>query len=334
MHDPAAVFAPDRHERLPVRRCGRSGLQLPCLALGGWRTVGGYEAPRQARDLFFSAFDRGIFHFDFANNYGNPEGMAEAVAGGFLHELPRHEIVISSKAGYRMWPGPHGDGGSRKYLIQSCEASLRRLRLDHVDLFYHHRPDPETPLEESLGALNSLVEQGKALYVGLSNYPGELAARAVAICRERGWAVPIVNQVRYSLTARGIEQDLLPRSTELGLGVVAFSPLDRGSLTTKYLDGWRGSRAASTHPHDQGIKRFLDDPAYEPRIRRLAAIAAARGQELPSMALAWCLRDPRVTSVLTAASSPDQLDGILQAAASAPFSADELRAIEGALTGA
>lgn len=327
-------FAPNRYDHISSRRCGASGLHLPVVALGGWRTVGGYEASRVAREIFFRAFDHGIYHFDFANNYGNPAGHAEEVAGTFLRDMPRHELVVSSKAGYLMWPGPHGDFGSRKYLIQSCEQSLRRLGFDHVDLFYHHRPDPDTPLEESMGALNSLVQQGKALYVGISNYPADRARAAVELCRERGWAVPIINQVRYSMTARAIEEAMIPAAPGLGLGLAAFSPLDRGTLSTKYLAGTpEGARANSDHPHDAGVQRLLSDERYQARIRALLPIAEERGQELPEMALSWCMRHPAMTTVLTAASRPEQLDGILRAATAAPFTGEELSRIDSALAG-
>ena len=230
-------FSPARYEQMIYRRCGKSGLKLPVISLGAWETFGGYRGEAVARECMFRAFDLGITHFDLANNYGVPPGNAELMVGQILKEMPRDELIISSKAGYTMWSGPYGDWGSRKYLISSLDQSLQRLGLDYVDIYYHHRPDPETPLEETLGALNDIVRSGKALYVGISNYPGALTEEAVALIAERGWAPLIIHQPRYNMFDRRIETDLLPVAAERGIGVIAFSPLASGMLTDKYLHG-------------------------------------------------------------------------------------------------
>lgn len=319
------------YESMRYNRCGRWGLKLPAIALGGWQTVGGYEGAGVAREVFFRAFDLGVTHFDFANNYGRTPGEGERVGGEILRQLPRDEIVVSTKAGYRMWPGPYGEWGSRKSLIASCDQSLERLGMEYVDVFYSHRFDPETPLEETLGALDTLVEQGKALYAGISNYDGEQTRRAVEICRENGWAPLVVHQPRYNLLDRGIESDLLPATAELGLGVVVFSPLAQGLLTDKYLSGVPGgSRVAQTE-----MPWRLEGAAAETieAVRRLDAIARERGQSLAQMALAWCLRRPEVTSVLTAVSRVEQLEDAVGALDRLDFGADELERIDAALAG-
>jgi L-glyceraldehyde 3-phosphate reductase len=318
----------------PMRynRCGRWGLKLPALSLGGWQTVGGYEAPGVAREVFLRAFDRGITHFDFANNYGRTPGQGEIEGGKILRELPRDEIVVSTKAGYRMWPGPYGEWGSRKYLIASCDQSLKRLGMDYVDVFYSHRFDPETPLEETLGALNTLVAHGKALYAGISSYDGAQTREAVAIYRENGWAPIVLHQPRYNLFDRRIEADLLPVAQELGLGVIAFSPLAQGLLTDKYLGGVpEGSRVAQT-----SMPWRLDgaDAGKLEQVHRLDEVARERGQSLAQMALSWCLRRAEVTSVLTAVSSVEQLEDGLGAIERAEFGDDELRRIDAILAGA
>jgi len=318
----------------PMRynRCGRWGLKLPALSLGGWQTVGGYEEPGVAREVFLRAFDRGITHFDFANNYGRTPGQGEIEGGEILRELPRDEIVVSTKAGYRMWPGPYGEWGSRKYLIASCDQSLKRLGMDYVDVFYSHRFDPGTPLEETLGALNTLVDHGKALYAGISSYDGAKTREGVAICRDNGWAPIVIHQPRYNLFDRRIEADLLPVAQELGLGVIVFSPLAQGLLTDKYLGGVpAGSRVSQT-----AMPWRLDgaDQAKLEQVRRLDEIARERGQSLAQMALSWCLRRPEVTSVLTAVSSVEQLEDGLGAIGRSEFGDDELRRIDAILAGA
>lgn len=301
-------------------RCGRWGLKLPALSLGGWQTVGGYEEAGVARAVFLRAFERGITHFDFANNYGRTPGNGEIEGGKILRELPRDEIIVSTKAGYRMWPGPYGDGGSRKYLIASCDHSLKRLGMDYVDIFYSHRPDPETPLEETLGALNTLVQQGKALYAGISRYSGAQTREAIEICARNRWAPIVIHQPRYNFLDRAIEGDLLPVARELGFGVIAFSPLAQGLLS-----GRAGTRTA------QQITpwRVPDaDAATLEKVRRLNAIAQERGQTLAQMAFSWCLRLPEITSVLTAVSSIEQLEQGLQALERIEFSEEELRKID------
>jgi L-glyceraldehyde 3-phosphate reductase len=317
------------YESMRYNRCGRWGLKLPALSLGGWQTVGGYEAPGVAREVFFRAFDLGITHFDFANNYGRTPGNGEVEGGKILRDLPRDEIVVSTKAGYLMWPGPYGEWGSRKYLIASCDQSLKRLGLDYVDIFYSHRFDPDTPLEETLGALNTLVEHGKALYAGISSYSGAQTREAVEICRRNGWAPIVIHQPRYHLLERTIEADLLPVTRELGLGVIAFSPLAQGLLSGKYLAGVpAGSRAG------QAVMpwRIPDaDAATVDRVGRLAAVARDRGQTLAQMAFAWCLRLPEVTSVLTAVSSLQQIEDGVRALDRLVFSSEELKRIDAIL---
>jgi L-glyceraldehyde 3-phosphate reductase len=319
------------YRTMRYNRCGRWGLKLPALSLGGWQTVGGYEAPGVAREVFLRAFDLGVTHFDFANNYGRTPGLGEIEGGRILRELPRDEIVVSTKAGYRMWPGPYGEWGSRKYLIASCDQSLARLGLDYVDVFYSHRFDPETPLEETLGALNTLVAHGKALYAGISSYDGAQTRAAVEICRRNGWAPIVLHQPRYNLLDRGIETDLLPVARELGLGVVVFSPLAQGLLTDRYLEGVpAGSRLAQA---EMPWRLEGPDGATLQKVRRLDRVARERGQSLAQMALAWCLREPEVTSVLTAVSSLAQLEAAVTALDRLALSAGEVERIEAILAG-
>lgn len=322
------------------RRCGRSGLLLPSISLGFWHNFGGVGTDAagttdertfhdNCRAMMRTAFDLGITHFDLANNYGPPPGSAEERVGRILKEdfaSHRDELVIATKAGYRMSPGPYGDGGSRKYLLSSLDASLRRLGLEYVDIFYSHRPDPETPLEETLGALHQAVQSGKALYAGISNYSGELTARAVEICEQNGWTRLLVHQPSYSLLNRWIEPDLLPVTDRVGLGVVCFSPLAQGQLTDKYLAGIptksrAGSAAGFLRP-EHITQATLD------KVRRLGALAQERGQSLAQMALSWVLRTPQVTSALIGASTPEQIRENVRAAERCTFSADELAQIE------
>lgn len=320
---------PNRYDSMTYAPCGKWGLKLPLLSLGGWQTVGGYEAAGEAQEVFFRAFNLGITHFDFANNYGVPPGNGEIVGGRILAQLPRDELIISSKAGYRMWPGPYGEWGSRKYLIASCDQSLKRLGLDYVDIFYSHRFDPDTPLEETLGALNTIVAQGKALYAGISSYDGEQSREAVRICRENGWAPVIIHQPVYNMFNRRIEDDLLPVAHELGFGVIVFCPLAQGILTDRYLDGVpEGSRLAQLSPEQR--EKMLPDAKLR-KIRRVNEIAKARGQTLAQMALAWCLRLPEVTSVLTAVSRLAQLEEIKQIMNGLHFDEEELQAIKSVL---
>jgi L-glyceraldehyde 3-phosphate reductase len=322
-----------RYEMMTYRRCGRSGIVLPAVSLGLWHNFGGVDSRSSAREMILKAFDLGITHFDLANNYGPPPGSAEETFGAVLRSdlAPyRDEILISSKAGYRMWSGPYQDGGSRKYLLSSLDASLARMGLDYVDIFYHHRPDPDTPLEETMGALDAAVRQGKALYAGISNYyDPELAERAISILRALGTPV-LIHQPSYSMFRRTIEQNgLLPLLSREGVGCIAFSPLAQGMLTDRYLDGVpEDSRAAKAHG-------FLKPEALTDErlatIRALNGIAANRGQSLAQMALAWVLRDDAVTSVLIGASKASQIANSVGALANLRFSDEELRAIERSL---
>lgn len=318
----------DRYEHMSFRRCGRSGLRLPAISLGGWQAIGSYRDDAEAKRIFFTAFDCGITHFDFANNYGSPGGASEELFGRILPELPRHELVISTKAGFRMWPGPYGDGGSRKHLIESCEQSLRRLGVDHVDIFYSHRHDPDTPLEETMGALETLVRHGKALYAGISNYPDPHFSSVVDIMRARGGPPIVIHQPYYNLLHRQAEHEVLPTAGREGIGVIAFSPLAQGLLTDRYLDGIPAdSRAAVNKGNGALTARSLND-GMRAKLRDLHALAQRRGQSLAQMALAWVLRDPRVTSVLTGASHPDQIRANVQCLRNLAFSPVELAEID------
>ena len=317
---------PDRYETMPYRRSGRSGLKLPALSLGFWHNFGDTSPASTQRAIVRRAFDLGITHFDLANNYGPPYGSAETNAGRILSEdfgPYRDELIISTKAGYDMWPGPYGDGGSRKYLLGSLDQSLRRLGLEYVDIFYSHRLDPETPLEETLGALDTAVRQGKALYAGISNYPPAETQQAATILRSLGTPL-LIHQARYSLLDRWVEGDLLEVLGQEQVGCIAFSPLAQGQLTNRYLNGVpAGSRA--TH------SRFLTTDMIDknlPRIRDLNAIATRRGQTLAQMALAWVLRDPRVTSAIIGASSVEQLEDNVRALSRLDFQPDELSEID------
>lgn len=325
------VPAPHRYEVQPYRRCGRSGLQLPSISLGLWHNFGDVDRHATARDLLLGAFDRGITHLDLANNYGPPPGSAEETMGRVLaSDLHTHrdDLIISSKAGYIMQPGPYGKGGSRKYLVASCDQSLKRMGLDYVDIFYHHVPDPDTPLEETMGALDTIVRSGRALYAGVSNYPAELARQAAAILRQLGTPLAI-HQPRYSMLDRRVEDGLLDVLAQEGVGCIAFSPLAQGILTDRYLGGEvpadsRAARAAFLKPSDL-------TPGKLAAVRQLNILAAQRGQTLAQMALAWVLRHQAMSSVLIGASRLSQLDDALGALGKAPFSAAELAAIDAAL---
>ena len=323
------VADPERYDgRMLYRRCGRSGLDLPAVSLGLWQNFGGEDVFETGRAILRRAFDLGITHFDLANNYGPPYGSAEENFGRVLASDfagHRDELVISTKAGWDMWPGPYGDvGGSRKYLIASCDQSLKRLGLDYVDIFYSHRVDPKTPLEETMGALAHLHRQGKALYVGISSYSPELTRKAHAILKAEG--VPLlIHQPSYSMLNRWIEDELLATLEELGVGCIAFSPLAQGMLTDKYLDGVpAGARAGKGGSLGE---RLLTDANIE-RIRALNGIAQRRGQTLAQMAIAWTLRDPRVTSALIGARTIAQLEDSVAAVRRLDFSADELAEID------
>ena len=325
------TYSPDpaRYDgRMPYRRCGRSGLDLPAISLGLWQNFGGADVFETGRAMLRRAFDRGVTHFDLANNYGPPYGSAEENFGRVLAtDFAKHrdELMISTKAGWDMWPGPYGDvGGSRKYLIASCDQSLKRMGLDYVDIFYSHRVDPKTPLDETMGALAHLHRQGKALYVGISSYSPELTRQAEAMLRAEG--VPLlIHQPSYSLLNRWVERGLLATLEELGVGCIAFSPLAQGMLTSKYLDGIPADARAGKGGSLR--QQFLSDENLA-RIRGLDAIARRRGQSLAQMAIAWVLRDPRVTSALIGARSVEQLDDSLDAAANLAFSDEDLREID------
>jgi L-glyceraldehyde 3-phosphate reductase len=321
-------FSVDRYDSMRYRRCGRSGLLLPAISLGAWETFGGYRGEEVARACLFRAFDLGITHFDFANNYGTPPGNAELVCGRIIREMPRDELIISSKAGYRMWPGPYGDGGSRKYIIASCDQSLRRMGLEYVDIFYAHRPDPETPLDETLAALDHLVRQGKALYVGVSNYSGAHFADAVRTTERLRLAPITIHQPPYNMLRRMIEWDLLPQTERAGTGVIAFSPLASGLLTDKYLGGDIPAASRAAEKWGSAWVRENLTPERLAALRQLNELARARGQTLAQMALAWILRLPAVTSVLIGASSVQQVEENVAALSNLTFSDDELRRID------
>jgi L-glyceraldehyde 3-phosphate reductase len=327
--DQAFVPAPGRYEAMPYRRTGGSGLMLPTLSLGFWHNFGPEAPLDRQRSIICRAFDLGITHFDLANNYGPPAGSAEENLGRIIESdlRPyRDELVISTKAGYGMWPGPYGDFGSRKYMLASLDQSLKRLGLEYVDIFYSHRPDPATPLVETMGALDTAVRQGKALYAGISNYQPAETKQAIEILRRLGTPL-LIHQPRYSMLDRWIEDGLLDVLGEEHVGCIVFSPLAQGQLTDRYLNG---IPAGSRVTHSQ----FLTETAVAqnlPRIRALNEIAVRRGQTLAQMALAWALRDPRVTSAVIGASSVEQLEANVKALEGAGFEPDELAEIDGCL---
>jgi L-glyceraldehyde 3-phosphate reductase len=319
--------ADERYDRMAYRRCGRSGLQLPALSLGLWQNFGGERPLETSRAIVLRAFDLGITHFDLANNYGPPYGSAEETFGRILRDdiAPyRDELLISTKAGYDMWPGPYGDWGSRKYLLASLDQSLRRMGLDYVDIFYSHRFDPETPLEETMGALDSAVRLGKALYAGISSYSPDKTREAAAILRDLGTPL-LIHQPSYSMLNRWIEPELLDVLDELGVGCIGFSPLAQGLLTDRYLDGVPdGSRAS--RPGTLSPDQLTEETVA--KVRTLDGIASGRGQSLAQMALAWTLRDPRMTSTLAGASSVEQLEANVAALDRLELSEDELAEID------
>ncbi|KAF0196933.1 MAG: aldo/keto reductase [Bacteroidetes bacterium] len=317
-----------RYETMPYNRCGRSGLKLPGVSLGLWHNFGGVDIYQLSRSLVLHGFDRGITHFDLANNYGPPAGSAEETFGRILKDdlhKYRDELIISTKAGYFMWPGPYGEMGSKKYLVASLDQSLKRLGVDYVDIFYSHRPDPDTPFEETMGALEQIVRQGKALYIGLSNYSATQTRMAVEILKSLGIHC-LIHQPRYSMFDRWVENGLLDLLREENMGCIAYSPLAQGLLTDKYLHGIPpGSRAASEHGFLQESQVTTEKVQ---KAGKLNALAARRGQKLSQMALAWILRNEGITSVLVGASSIAQLDDNLQAIDNHAFTDDELEAIE------
>jgi len=326
------IAAENRYESMKYRRCGRSGLKLPEISLGLWHNFGGVDCYETGRETILSAFDCGVCHFDLANNYGPPPGSAEITFGRVLKEnlmSYRDEIIVSTKAGYDMWPGPYGDWGSRKYLTASLDASLKRMGLDYVDIFYSHRPDPETPVEETMGALADIVRQGKALYIGISNYNAEQSAKAISVLR--GMSIPcLIHQANYSMLNRWTENGLLDVLEKEGTGCICFSPLAQGLLTGRYLDGVipNGSRAS--------LNKFLKASSITPQLLKklnaLNDIAKEGGRTLSALAILWILRDQRNTSVLIGASSSAQLKENLAAVSRLPLSDEELSKIENILS--
>ncbi|QBH97921.1 L-glyceraldehyde 3-phosphate reductase [Limnobaculum zhutongyuii] len=323
---------PQRYDSMQYTRCGRSGIQLPKISLGLWHNFGDVTLYENSREMIRTAFDAGITHFDLANNYGPPPGSAEINFGRILKQDFQHyrdEMIISSKAGYTMWPGPYGDFGSKKYLVSSLDQSLKRIGLDYVDIFYHHRPDPDTPLEETMSALDLIVRQGKALYVGLSNYPADQAKEAIRILNSLGTPC-LIHQPKYSMFERWIENGLQDVLQEEGVGSIAFSPLAGGLLTDRYLSGIpEGSRIASDSPF------LTSDQLTEARvtqIRQLNEIAQRRGQKLVQMALAWVLREGKVTSALIGASKVSQIEDAVATLNNLEFSQQELNEIEAILS--
>ncbi|WP_114750800.1 L-glyceraldehyde 3-phosphate reductase [Pleomorphovibrio marinus] len=329
-HEPLPMYKPanDRYQRMQYRRCGKSGIDLPLISLGLWHNFGHTDDFRIQRQLLRQAFDLGITHFDLANNYGPPYGAAEENFGRIMSKdfKPyRDEMIISSKAGWDMWPGPYGNFGSRKYLIASLDKSLRSMGLDYVDIFYHHRPDPDTPLEETMGALDQIVRQGKALYVGISQYSAEETAKASKLLKAMGTPC-LIHQPRYSMLDRWVENGLLDVLEKEGIGSIAFSPLEQGVLTNKYLGGF---------PEDSRAKkdgRYLKMDAITPellqKVEGLNAIAQERRQSLAQMAIAWLLKDPRITTVLVGVSKVSQLKDNVDALNKLEFTKDELKRIE------
>jgi L-glyceraldehyde 3-phosphate reductase len=327
----AWTAAAERYDRMQYRRCGRSGLLLPAISLGLWQNFGGEVPLEHSRAIVRRAFELGVTHFDLANNYGPPYGSAEETFGELMRsdlQSYRDELVISTKAGYDMWPGPYGEWGSRKYLLASLDQSLARMGLDYVDIFYSHRFDPETPLEETMGALNSAVHGGKALYVGISSYSAAKTAEAATILRELGTPL-LIHQPSYSMLNRWIEDELLDTLEVEGVGCICFSPLAQGMLTDRYLDGIpEGSRAS----RDGSLSRGLLTDETLAKLRALNEIAARRGQTLAQTALAWTLRDPRMTSALIGASSVAQLEANVTALDNLDFTNEELAEIDGYAT--
>jgi L-glyceraldehyde 3-phosphate reductase len=321
----------ERYDNMIYRRCGLSGVNLPAISLGLWHNFGGVDVFENSRAMLRRAFDLGITHFDLANNYGPPPGSAEETFGQVLKaDLGpyRDELIVSTKAGYGMWPGPYGDWGSRKYLLASLDQSLKRMGLEYVDIFYSHRADPQTPLEETMGALDQAVRSGKALYAGVSNYGPEQTARAAAILRELGTPC-LIHQMKYSMLQRTAEEGLFSTLTTEGIGGIAFCPLAQGLLTGRYLEGIPGDSRASK-PHGF-LKKADIDEARLAQVRGLNALASSRGQSLAQMALAWVLREGSMASALIGASKVEQIEQNVAALANLAFSADELRRIDSIL---
>ena len=325
----AQSFSKDRYAKMQYRRCGNSGLQLPAVSLGAWETYGGAQDGDVAKQCMFRAFDLGITHFDLANNYGTPPGNAEVVCGRVVKDMPRDELIISSKAGYRMWPGPYGEWGSRKSLIASCDQSLKRTGLEYFDIFYSHRPDPSTPFEETLGALDTLVKQGKALYVGISSYSGAQTDAALEIVKRERLAPITIHQPYYNMLGRAVEDDLLPHTDRAGVGVIAFCPLASGLLSgTKYQDG---DVPADSRPGREWARHWVASKSKDERkriLQGLNGLARERGQSLAQMAVAWTLRHKGMTSVVMGASRPEQVEQNVAALAKLDFTKEELAHID------
>ncbi|GAA4322408.1 L-glyceraldehyde 3-phosphate reductase [Flaviaesturariibacter amylovorans] len=325
--------SPGRYAHMPYRRCGRSGLKLPAISLGLWHNFGATDDYERCRSIVHTAFDLGITHFDLANNYGPPPGGAEVTFGKILKQdltAYRDELIISTKAGWPMWPGPYGDLGSRKYLVASLDQSLKRMGLDYVDIYYHHRPDPDTPLEESMGALDAIVRQGKALYVGISSYSAAETERAAAVLRSLGTPL-LIHQPRYSLLDRWVEGGLLDTLEREGAGCITFSSLAQGLLTDKYLQGIPADSRAASNRGNGALDAAAIDPATLDKVRALNEIAETRGQSLAQLSLAWVLRDPRVTSVIVGASRPEQVLDSARCLHKPAFSEAELLQIDAIL---
>lgn len=325
-------YLPDtnRYQNMEYRRCGKSGLMLPALSLGLWHNFGAIDDIENSRNIMHTAFDKGITHFDLANNYGPPPGSAETTFGQIFKEdfkNYRDELLISTKAGWQMWDGPYGDWGSKKYLVASLDQSLKRMGLDYVDIYYHHRPDPNTPLEETMGALDLIVRQGKALYVGISSYNPEETQNAIKILKDLGTPC-LIHQPRYSMFDRWVEDGLLNVLEQNGVGSIAFSPLAQGLLTNKYLNGIPQDSRAASHRGNGAIEEDVLTDANINKARNLNEIAAKRGQSLAQMALSWILKDNRISSVLIGASKPEQVIDSVGALQNITFTDDELLEIE------
>lgn len=327
--------SPGRYAYMEYRRCGNSGLKLPAISLGLWHNFGKQDDYEKCRSILHTAFDCGITHFDLANNYGPPPGGAEETFGRLLKQdfLPyRDELIISTKAGWPMWPGPYGDFGSKKYLVASLDQSLKRMGLDYVDIFYHHRPDPETPIEETMVALDQMVRQGKALYVGISSYTAEQTAKAVAVLKELGTPL-LIHQPRYSLLDRWVENGLLDVLEENGVGCITFSSLEQGLLTNKYLQGIPDDSRAASHRGNGALEASGITPELIGKVQSLNEVAWQREQTLAQMSLAWILKDKRITSVIIGASKPEQVLDSVQSLRNYNFGESELQKIEQVLAG-
>ncbi len=327
------IANPQRYQQMEYRRCGNSGLLLPAISLGLWHNFGHIDSLENARNMLRVAFDSGITHFDLANNYGPPPGSAEENFGKIFKEdfsSYRDELIISSKAGWGMWPGPYGDWGSKKYLVASLDQSLKRMGLEYVDIFYHHRPDPTTPLEETMGTLDLMVRQGKALYVGISSYHPEEAAKAIELLKQLGTPC-LIHQPKYSMFERWVENGLLDLLGEKQVGCIPFSPLAQGMLTNKYLKGIpEGSRAASHRGNGAIEEEQVSDEKIN-KVRQLNVLAEERGQNLAQMALAWILKDKRISSVLIGVSRPEQITDSIRCLENYSFTSDELKRINNIL---